>query len=325
MTDTMTHPQETPNPTARPLHPQFPFGPAVKTRLPGRIALMGPSGSGKTYTALELASALGPTTAVIEAVHGHASKYADRFDFDLCPPLTYCSPEALIAVLAECAARGYATVIVDPYTLFWSGNGGVLEQVDDATKRGAGGNKSGWSEVRPRERRMWDALFAYPGHVIATLRSKTEYHLEADEQGRHAMRRFGGKPEHRDGAEYEFNFVGAMDSDNTLVVLKALSADLSGAVVTKPGAEFAARVRDWLEDGEPSAPPVPVTELIAQARHPEATYAGLGLLRDTIRGRFLEDVLLADDDGVTLVRMDDYITRRGRSLQATAPQDAHAS
>jgi DNA polymerase III delta prime subunit len=323
LTDTMTHPQETP--TARPLHPQFPFGPAVKTQLPGRIALMGPSGSGKTYTALELASALGSSTAVIEAVHGHASKYADRFDFHTCPPLTYCSPEALVAALAECAAQGYQTVIVDPYTLFWSGHGGVLEQVDDATKRGSSGNKSGWTEVRPRERRMWDALFAYPGHVIVTLRSKTDYHLEADEQGRHAMRRFGGKPEHRDGAEYEFNLVGAMDCDNTLVVVKALSPDLSGAVVARPGAEFATRVRDWLEDGEPFTPPVPVTELIAQARHPEATHSGLGQLRDTIRRRCLEDVLMADDDGLTLVRMDDYITRRGRSLQATAPQDAHAS
>ncbi|MFG2210545.1 AAA family ATPase [Streptomyces sp. NPDC048638] len=319
----MTHPQETP--TARPPHPQFPFGPAVKTRLPGRIALMGPSGSGKTYTALQLASALGSTTAVIEAVHGHAAKYADRFDFHVCPPLTYCSPEALIAVLAECAARGYQTVIVDPYTLFWSGHGGVLEQVDDATKRGSSGNKSGWGEVRPRERRMWDALFAYPGHVIVTLRSKTEYHLEADEQGGHAMRRFGGRPEHRDGAEYEFNFVGAMDSDNTLVVLKALCVDLSGAVVAKPGADFAGRVRDWLQDGAPSAEPVPVTELIAQARHPEATHAGLGQLRDTVRARFLEDVLMPDDDGVTLVRMEDYITRRGWAVQAAAVQDAPAS
>ncbi len=323
MTDTMTHPQETP--AARPPHPQFPFGPAIKTRFHGRIALMGPSGSGKTYTALELAAALGSTTAVIEAVHGHASKYADRFDFHTCPPLTYCSPEALVAALAECAAQGYETVIVDPYTLFWSGNGGVLEQVDDAAKRGSSGSKSGWTEVRPRERRMWDALFAYPGHVIVTLRSKTDYHLEADEQGRHAMRRFGGRPEHRDGAEYEFNLVGAMDSDNTLVVLKALSPDLSGAVVARPGAEFATRVRDWLEDGAPATRPVPVTELIAQARHPEATLSELGELRDTVRRRFLEDVLMADDDGLTLIRMDDYITRRGRFLQSAAPQDVHAS
>lgn len=323
MTDTMTHPQETP--ATRPLHPQFPFAPAVNTQILGRIALTGPSGSGKSFTALELASALGSSTAVIEAVHAHVSKYAGRFEFDTCPPLTYCSPEVLVTALAECAARGYETVIVDPYTLFWSGHGGVLEQVDDASKRGSGGNKSGWAEVRPRERRMWDALFAYPGHVIVTLRSKTDYHLEADEQGRHAMRRFGGRPEHRDGAEYEFNFVGAMDSDNTLVVVKALSPDLSGAVVAQPGSEFAARVRDWLEEGEPVTPQVPVTELIAQARHPEATYAGLGQLRDTVRRRCLEDVLMADDDGLTLVRLDAYITRRGRTLQAIAPQDAHAS
>ncbi|TLQ39287.1 AAA family ATPase [Streptomyces marianii] len=321
----MTHPQEIPSAPPRPPHPQFPFAPAVKTQTPARIALVGPSGSGKTYTALTLATALGSSVAVIEAVHGHASQYADRFDFHTCPPLTYCSPEALVAALAECAASGYDTVVVDPYTLFWSGHGGILEQVGDATKRGSSGSKSGWDEVRPRERRMWEALFAYPGHVIATLRTKTDYHLEADEQGHYTMRRFGGKPEHRDGAEYEFSFVGAMDSDNTLVVVKALSPDLSGAVVHRPGAEFGARVRAWLEDGEPLVPPVPVTELIAQARHPEATYLGLGQLRDTVRRRYLEDVLMPDDDGVTLIRMDDYITRRGKALQSAHTQAAHQS
>ncbi|MEO3976801.1 AAA family ATPase [Streptomyces sp. CAU 1734] len=319
----MAHPQEGASLASRSRHPEFSFTRAVKTRSPGRIVLLGPSGSGKTYTALEMATGLGPSTAVIESVHGHASQYAGRFDFHTCPPLTYCSPETLVAALAECAAQEYATVVVDTYTLFWSGHGGILEQVGDASKRGSGGAKSGWDEVRPRERRMWDALFAYPGHVIATLRTKTDYHLEADEQGRHAMRRFGGRPEHRDGAEYEFNFVGAMDSDNTLVVVKALSPELSGTVVPRPGPEFTARVRTWLEDGEPATPPEPVAELVAQARRHETTYAELIQLRNTVRRRCLEDVLMTDDDAESLIRLDDYIIRRGRALKTTARQDTH--
>ena len=42
-----------------------------------------PSGAGKTFTALRLATGLGGTIAVIDTERGSASKYADRFDFDV--------------------------------------------------------------------------------------------------------------------------------------------------------------------------------------------------------------------------------------------------
>ena len=60
------------------------FQKATKTQARLRLALCGPSGAGKTYSSLELARHLGKTTAVIDTEHGSASKYADRFDFDVC-------------------------------------------------------------------------------------------------------------------------------------------------------------------------------------------------------------------------------------------------
>ncbi|WP_329020512.1 AAA family ATPase [Streptomyces sp. NBC_01601] len=323
MTDTIATISK-PMPGVHPLgHPRFPFTPAVKRQTHARIALTGPSGAGHTFTALALASGLGASTAVIETVHGHAAQYAEHFVFDVCPPLAYCSPETLVTALASCAALGYETVVIDSFSLFWAGPGGILEQVDDATKRGsAGGPQSGWKEVRPRERRMLDALWAYPGNIIVTLRSVMEYVLEPDEQGRKHPRRVGGKPVARDGIEYEFTFVGSLDTEHTLVVNKALSPDLSGAVVHRPGADFGARIKAWLAEGEPPVTVEPVATLIERARHPEATFEELGALMRTVRARFLEEVQMPADDGETPIDLGAYIARRGTALQAAG---AHGS
>ncbi|MFF9785699.1 ATP-binding protein [Streptomyces nigrescens] len=329
MTDaTTTHPPKDLNLRKSPplRHPQFPFGPAVKKQSRGRIALAGPSGSGKTYTALALANGLGGSTAVIETVHGQASQYADLFTFDVCPPLTYCSPETLVTALAACAALGYETVVIDSFSLFWAGPGGILEQVDDAAKRGSGGsNASGWKEVRPRERRMLDALFAYPGNVVVTLRSAMDYVLEPDEQGRKHPRRVGGKPIARDGIEYDFTFVASLDTDHTLVVNKALSPSLSGTVVHRPDADFGTRIGSWLAEGQAVTPVESVSSLVDRARRPEATFNELGELMRTVRARFLEEVQMPDDDAnevETPIGLGAYIARRGTALQATQGQNS---
>ena len=58
------------------------FKKAEKTQSRLRLALCGPAGSGKTYTSLALASELG-RVAVLDTERGSASKYADRFAFDV--------------------------------------------------------------------------------------------------------------------------------------------------------------------------------------------------------------------------------------------------
>ncbi|MDX3694880.1 AAA family ATPase [Streptomyces europaeiscabiei] len=319
MTDITITPQEAAiAERLRGAHPHYAFRRAVRMQTRARAALLGGAGSGKTYTALVLASALGKSTAVIETVHPQAAEYADDFDFDLCPPLTFCSADALVAALAECQALGYETVIVDSYSLFWSGNGGIRDQANEAAKPGPGGHNAGWNAVRPYERRMWDALFAYDGHVIVTMRTKTDHVVEIDEHGRSAMRRFAGKPEHRDGAEHEFNFVGIMHSDHTLEVTKALSVDLADEFVNRPGLEFAAKVRQWLDAGEPLPPLTPVADLIAEARRPDATVGDLKALWRQVKDRFLDDVVMADDDGESLIALAVYIERRGKAMEELA-------
>ncbi|MCP4708388.1 MAG: hypothetical protein GY869_07175 [Planctomycetes bacterium] len=86
-------------------------------------------------------------------------------------------------------------------------------------------------------------------HLIVTMRSKVEYVVEEDNRGRKVPRKVGMAPVQRDGLEYEFDVVGDMDLENTLVVTKSRCSALAGAVVNKPGRQFAENFSNWLSDG----------------------------------------------------------------------------
>ena len=225
------------------------FTPATRTSTKARIALAGPSGSGKTWTALTLAHALGERIAVIDTERGSASKYAgvNGWQFDVVAPGSF-APDALTALLAEAGQTGYDVLILDSWSHYWMGVDGMLEQVDRRAKNG--NNFSGWKEVRPDERRMIDALISYPGHVIATLRVKTEYVIEENDRGKKVPRKVGLKPEQREGVEYEFDLVGDMDHENTLTVSKSRIPALTRSVIKEPDAELGLTIRRWIEQGE---------------------------------------------------------------------------
>jgi hypothetical protein len=271
----------------------FTFTPATKEQAKARIALTGPTGSGKTYTALVIGTGLGDRIALVDTEHGSASKYADEFAFDTLPLTTF-EPPALVEALAVAAHDGYDVVIVDSLSHFWSGSGGMLEQVDNAAKRtGAGGSFAGWKEARPLERAMIDALLAYPGHLIVTMRTKTEYVVEADERGRKVPRKVGLKPEQREGIEYEFDIVGDLDHENTLVISKSRAKPLSGMVLHKPGAEFAEAILGWLKAGKPAKS---VSDYITAANAPDATYEDLRALYEEARRHNLLGAAVLDGE-----------------------------
>ena len=273
------------------------FSHASKEQAKARIALTGPSGSGKTYTALVVGTELGKRVALIDTERGSAAKYADQFDFDTLQLVTF-EPAALVDALAVAADAGYDVLIVDSFSHFWSGAGGILEQVDNAAKRaGSGGSFAGWREARPLERAMFDALLAYPGHVIVTMRTKTEYVVETDERGRKVPRKVGLKPDQREGIEYEFDIVGDLDHENTLVLSKSRAAPLSGLVIRKPDARFADAILDWLNAGVP-APTVP--DYVAAATAPDATYDGLRALYDEVARRNWLDAAVLGPDGKSI-------------------------
>lgn len=255
---------------------EFSFAPATKAQAKARLAFAGPSGSGKTYTSLVTATALGGRIAVIDTERGSAAKYADQFTFDTLSMHKY-DPRDLVKALSAAGAAGYDVVIVDSLSHFWMGTAGMIEQADQAAKRSGGGNSfAGWKEARPMERAMVDALLAYPGHVIATMRTKTEYVVEENDRGKKVPRKIGTKPEQRDGIEYEFDIVGDLDLENTLIVSKSRCKALAKAVIREPGKDFGEQVLAWLTDGTKAG--MSIAEVRRKALDPETSYDELGQL-----------------------------------------------
>lgn len=289
-----------------------PFQPATRVASKARIALAGPSGSGKTYTALAFAHTLGDRVAVVDTERGSASKYAglNGWQFDTVTPDSF-SPDSLVQLLGEAAA--YDVVVVDSLSHYWMGVDGMLEQAD-RMKRGAN-SFSGWKEVRPAERRMIDALVSHPGHVIVTMRTKTEYVIEENDRGKKEPRKVGMKPEQREGIEYEFDFVGELDFDNTLTVSKSRIHTLAKAVVPMPGAEFAERIADWLSEGEQIPTPIEYRDRLLAASTPDEVRA----IGDEIRGHQMSGAVVVVD-GATGTLMELAYQRHAAAKAQAAPQ-----
>lgn len=286
------------------------FVKATRAAVKARIALAGPSGSGKTYTALTLATRLSDSVGVVDTERGRASLYEgiNGWEFLTLNPQSF-SPSSLTEALAVAAAAEIGCIVVDSLSHYWMGVDGMLEQAD---RRAKGGNSfSGWKEVRPDERRMLDALASYPGHVIVTLRTKTEYVIEENERGKKVPRKIGMKPEQREGIEYEFDLVGDLDLDNVLSVSKTRIPSLAQAVVPKPGPELADTINDWLSDGESVMGPMEYREQALKA----GTAAELRALWEKVRKLGIAGAPVMDQHGVATV-LGDMIGDLGQTMLA---------
>lgn len=222
------------------------FAPSRREQMRLRLALQGPAGSGKTFTAMTIARGLSPDGrfAIIDTEQ-RALEYSDRFEFGHIAP-DVADPEQLPRMVAEAANEGFGALIVDSFTLYWSGLGGALDRVDRKTDK-----RAGWNEYRPIEGFMMRALKTYPGHVIVTMRVKTEHVIEQNRNGRNESRRVGMKADQRDSVDYEFSVIGEMDDTHTLTIVKSTCPALADQKISKPGADLVATFADWLGQGEP--------------------------------------------------------------------------
>jgi hypothetical protein len=226
----------------------------------------------------------------------------------------------LIAALEAAKQGGFEVVIIDSLSHFWMGTGGMLEQVDHAARRTGGGNSfAGWKEARPMERAMIDAMLAYPGHVIVTMRTKTEYVVEENERGKKIPRKIGTKPEQRDGIEYEFDVVGDLDLENTLVVAKTRCSALAKAVLREPDEEFGKTIAAWLDHGTDQREVI--TAYRDRAVAPDADVDGLRQLHGEVKQRGLLDSLTVDGHGDDTT-LGDLIMRRGFELRGETQEPA---
>ena len=237
------------------------FVKATKKQARLRMALAGPAGSGKTFSALAIAAALGQRVAVIDTEHGSASKYADRFAFDVCELETY-SPDAYVKAIKGAEAAGYDVLVIDSLSHAWNGKGGALEMVDEIGRRSRSGNSfNAWRDVTPKHNALVEAMISSRCHIVATMRAKTEYVLE-EVNGKKAPRKVGLAPVQREGMEYEFDVFGDLNPEHGLHITKTRCPDLADKYIDHPGADLGRVLRGWLSDGAPAAPSSPVLAVV---------------------------------------------------------------
>ncbi|MFJ3878012.1 ATP-binding protein [Streptomyces sp. NPDC090077] len=222
------------------------FRPASKVGRKGRLSIQGMSGSGKTWTGLSIAHGLseGRRFAVIDTEAGAASLYAGigGIQFDTVSMDRY-DPRDLIRVLDAAAQAGYPTVFVDSLSHFWKGTDGTLAQVEKASSRYGGNKFAGWKDGTPMQNDMVAAILSYPGHVVCSMRSYTEWVLDNGKP-----KQVGMRPDQRKGIEYEFDVAVAMDIDNRLEVLKSRCPALNKRSFERPNGarDIASPLLAWL-------------------------------------------------------------------------------
>lgn len=295
----------------------FTFRPATKDKAKARIAIQGVSGSGKTWTSLALANGLagGQRFAVIDTERGAASKYVGVYgiQFDSLQMHRY-DPRDLVKALAAAAEAGYGTVLIDSLSHFWKGTDGTLDQVEKAKGKYGGNSFAGWKDGTPLQNDMIDALLSYPGHVVATMRSHTEWVIQENDRGRKEPVAMGMRAEQRKGVEYEFDVVGAMDVTNTLRIVKSRCPALHNQVLERPDGnmDIAKPLLDWLNDG---AEPIDPATYIDRARDVEATADSLlALYREVESCGLLAAPTLHPDTGVA-TNLGAFIKERGIALK----------
>ncbi|MGW4728901.1 AAA family ATPase [Streptomyces shenzhenensis] len=246
----------------------FTFAPATRETAKARIALQGPGGSGKTKTALRMAERLadGGSIGVVDTERGSAKKYAivpgrpdlGGHEFGHVP-MAFCSPENLIAAVRAAEEARIAVLIVDSWSHFWAGKGGLLARVEEESKKSTnkGGKFTAWAPVNDLEQDMLDALLNFPGHVIVTMRTKNDYEMEGKK-----VTKVGVKTVQRDGAEYEFDVVIDM-IEGTGTVTKTRYEPLYNASVHHPGEDFAEVILEQLGQGIDPVQAI-VDELVAE-------------------------------------------------------------
>jgi hypothetical protein len=244
------------------------FKKAERTQLWLRCALFGPSGSGKTMTALRMAKGIadkmGVPFAVIDTEARSASKYADRIPFEV-DDLGEKTIDHYLTAMNDAIKAGYKVLVIDSLSHAWRE---LTEEVDRIAQNSTSKNTfSAWGKVSPKQKRLVEAILNFPGHIIATMRSKTEWVIAPNKDGKIAPEKMGLAPEQGKGIEYEFDLLMELDQKHQATVTKDRTGKYQDMVIEKPGEDFGVALYEWLASGKAEIP-APATEATPTVTEP---------------------------------------------------------
>ena len=169
------------------------------------------------------------------------------------PPFTV---DKYISGIREAERLNYDLIIIDSLSHAWAGTGGILELVDAKNESGKSNKFAGWREATPKHNSLVDAMLQSPLHVIATMRSKTEYILVEDEKGKKVPKKVGMAPVQREGMDYEFSLVFDIDQERHIATSSKDRTEIFDGFFGKLNEEHGRAIREWLDSGESTEQPL---------------------------------------------------------------------
>ena len=140
-------------------------------------------------------------------------------------------------------------MIIDSLSHAWSGEGGLLDVHSKLTSTSKSGNSyAAWNKITPMQNRLIETMLASKCHVIATMRSKTDYAIMQSDKGRAEIRKVGLAPVQRDGVDYEFTVVFDLSMEHTVTVSKDRTS-LFDKQVFEISSETGKILSNWLNSG----------------------------------------------------------------------------
>lgn len=215
------------------------------------MAITGPSGAGKTYTALKIAKGLSSgKIAVIDTEAGSAQLYSNQVgipDYDiveLAPPFT--TPR-YIELIDMAVREKYDVLIIDSISHQWQGAGSIMDRKEqEQLAKPTQNSFTLFSKYTPEHERFKQSIIQSDIHIIATMRSKTEYAMETNERGKTAPRKVGLAPIQREGMDYEFSTVLDLNLDHIVTVSKDRTSLFDGKNFV-PDENTGIQIKEWLK------------------------------------------------------------------------------
>ncbi|MEC1552337.1 AAA family ATPase [Bacillus haynesii] len=228
------------------------------------VGFIGPSGSGKTAGALLVAYGMmreaypeasdeevWSKIGVVDTEHRRAKLYANlQFDdvrigsfkhIDFMPPYTTERYQLAVEAIKNAGAE---VVVIDSLSHNWQGEGGIVEKHGSMS----GNSFQNWGKLAPETTKLIKTLTQNDVHILATLRTKTEYVVEPDENGKMAPRKVGTKPVQKDEMEYEFMLNFNISIDHMAETSKDNTRMFEGSSF-KLNPEVGRKLYQWLELG----------------------------------------------------------------------------
>lgn len=229
---------------------------AEKEKVKLMLALTGPSGAGKTYSALQLAYGIAgdwSKIAVADTENKSALYYAGKttgpwqhIEFSSAMPKGY-HPNNWIKLIEFAESDpNIEVLILDSISHEWQA---CLQLIEQFSKTGAGNSYVQWAKVTPLHNAFIDKMRNSRLHIIATIRSVTEYVLEVNDKGKQAPKKMGMKGKQRDDLDYEFGIIFDIDISHYATSSKDRTSLFLDRAPFKITHDLGKELNDWAKDG----------------------------------------------------------------------------